>query len=354
MYTRNLAVTAAAMVCLLTLASCSADSGGSTAEGETDGGQLVFVNYGGESLKAAEAGWIDPFSKATGFDVVTDSPSDFAKIRTMVEGGRTTWDVVEIDTAVGGGQCGVLFEERPADLDLSEVNPAYITDECMVPIMVQAVGVVYNKKLYGDTPPTRPEDFLDMEKYPGKRIAFNYPAGTLEPMLMADGVAPEDVVPIQWDHVEGIFDRLGDDLILMSQHTQVVAALEAGDFGMCLCYLGRAATAAENGADIAVLWDKLYVAAGGAYAVKGSSNPDAQWAFLQHLATSEGQNPFYEMMPYGPTTTGEPPAVKDVYKEFMPSFHEDKIRVTYPYDVPYWSENIDQAMNEWTRVTSGG
>ena len=339
--------TVALMTGVVLISSCGAN-------GQVPGNnRLVFVNYGGESLEAAKQGWLEPYSSSTGTQFVTDGPSDLAKIRTMVESGRTTWDIVDIDTAAGANECGALFAKRPTDFDLAEIDSRYVTDECMVPVMVQAVGVVYNKKLYGDNPPTKVEDFMNVSKFPGKRLAFNYPAGTVEPLLMADGVAPEDVVPVDWRRVENAVDRLGSDFVPMGQHTQIVAALEAGDFGMCLCYTGRAAMAAENGADIGVLWDRVFVATGGLYAVKESQNPEGQWDFLQYLATSDGQNPFYEVLPYGPTTTGEPPAVTDVYKEFMPTFNSERTEVTFTYNVPFWTENIDSAMESWTRITSG-
>ncbi|WP_191413799.1 extracellular solute-binding protein [Salinibacterium sp. ZJ450] len=339
---------------MLLVTACSAAGDTSNADGgDLSSQRLVFVNYGGAALEAAKTGWIEPFSDDTGVQIATDSPTDPAKIKTMVDGGRTTWDVVEIDAAVGGSQCGTLFEKRPPEFDMSEVNPDYVTDDCIVPVSVMAVGVVYNKELYGDNPPTKVEDFMNTEEFPGKRIFYSYPGGTVEPLLVTDGVAAEDVIPIDWSRVESIFDQLGDDAVPQADHVQQQASLESGDFGMCLCYLGRAAKAAENGANIGVLWDKIHLAWDGVYATKGSKAPEAQWAFLQHLATSKGQNPFYEVLPYGPTTLGEPPAVNPVYKEFLPTLHEEEIQQTFLYPIEYWTDHADEAFEEWTRITTG-
>lgn len=353
MKVKNKLVSAGVIASLLALAACGGGKGTANTSDSLKGQQLVFVNYGGDSLDAAKKGWLEPFSKETGVEVATDSPTDTAKIKTMVEGGRTTWDVVDSDVAVGGSQCGTLFDKRPAGFDMSQIDPKYVTDDCMVPIMVQAVAVVYNKKLYGNNPPTKAEDFLNTTKFPGKRIFFSYPTGTVEPLLMTDGVAPDKLFPIDWTKVQDVFNKLGKNAVPQATLAAQSASLESGDFGMCVCYLGRAAVAAQNGADIGVLWDKTYLAWDGAYAIKGSKYPKAQWALMQYLATTKGQNPFYEYLPYGPTTTGEQPAVNAEFRGFLPGYNGDKIKETYSYDVKYWTDNINDAVDRWTKLTTG-
>lgn len=346
-------VTVATASSLLLTAACGSSSdGGSQASGDLKGQKLVFVNYGGESIDAAKKGWLDPFSKETGVQFATDSPTDPAKIKAMVEGGKTSWDVVDIDIAVGQANCGTLFEKRSAEVDMSQIDPKYITDDCGVPIITQTVGLVYNKKLYGDNPPTSTEDFMDTKKFPGKRIFFNYPTGTVEPLLAADGASPDEIFPIDWTRVQSIFDKLGDDAVPLAQLAQVGQSLESGDFGMCMCYLGRVKSAVANGADVGIVWDKTYVAWDGLYAIKGSKSKDAQQAFLKYIATPEGQAGFSDYLPYGVTTTGDVD-VDDETKKYLPTFNEDKISETYTYDVDYWGPNIDKAYEKWSEITAG-
>lgn len=341
---------------LALLSACADGSGNAGSNGAGDGDlkgqQLVFVNYGGEGLEAAKAGWLDPFSKKTGVKFATDGPTDPAKIKAMVESGRTTWDVVDIDVAVGGSNCGTLFEKRPSGFDMSQVKKEFVTDECGVPIITQAVTVVYNKKLYGDNPPTKAEDFMDVKKFPGKRIFFNYPTGTVEPLLMTTGLAPDKIFPVDWSKVEAAVKHLGKEATPQDTVAMQVASLESGDFGMCLCYLGRTAKAVDNGADIGILWDKTYLAWDGLYAIKGSKAPKAQSEFLQYIATPAGQEGFMNYLPYGATTVGKP-NVKEEYKAYLPEFNEGKIKQTYKYSVKFWTDTIDQSLSEWTRIMAG-
>ncbi|MGY1746549.1 extracellular solute-binding protein [Blastococcus sp. SYSU D00695] len=348
---------AAAGLAVLLLSSCGGggdndSGGGGNGDGSLEGQRLVFVNYGGLGLEAAQAGWLDPFSEETGVQFATDSPSDVARVQAMVEAGQTTWDVVDLDPGVGAANCGVLFEERPDDFDMSQVDERYVSDDCGVPIIVQASTLVYNADLFGDDPPTQMSDFLDTERFPGKRMYFNSPTGSVEPLLAADGVEPDQMFPIDWARVERINNDLGSDLVVQPTLAQMGSAVESGDFAMCLCYTGRIASAIENGANVGIVWDRTWLGWDMAYAVKGSQAPEAQWAFLQWLATPASVG-FYEELPYSPATLDTEPDVSEEYKSVIPIYNEDQINVTYEFNVPWWSENAEEAYAEWNRVVSG-
>ncbi|MEU9823265.1 extracellular solute-binding protein [Pseudonocardia alni] len=344
---------ATALVAPLLLTACAgAPPAAPGADGSLAGRQLVFTNYGGAGLQAAEEKWLAPFAERTGVRYATDSPTDNAKIATMVESGSTTWDVVHGDAGTGKLECGRLFEKRPASFDMSRVDPRYVTDDCGVPIWGLAIGLTYNKKLFGANPPTSLTDFMDTERFPGKRITFNYPTGQLEALLAATGKAPDEIYPIDWAAAEAAVRTLGPDLSLQSTAAQQGTAQESGDFAMCLCLLGRTGLAIGNGADVGVVWDRIWVGWDDAYVVKGTRSPDAAWAFMQFLATPES-GAVYEVLPYSPTTLDTHPAVRPEFEQVMPQFNQDEIRQTYDFDVQWWADNQETAMAEWTRITAG-
>lgn len=348
-------VAAAAASLGLLVAACGDNSKGSSASGE----QFVFVNYGGNAATGAEKGWLEPFSDKTGASFRLDSPTDSAKIRTMVESDNVTWDTVYIDASVGGANCGTLFEKRPADFDMSEIDPQYIADDCMVPVGMQAVALVYNKELYGANPPTSTADFMDTAKFPGKRVLWNYPVGTIEPLLAATGVPADEVEPLNWDKIEDALGALGNNLEFKDTLAQVGEAIEAGDYGMSLFYTGRLATLpAEAQENIGVIWDKTYVAWDGQYVVKGSKNSEIAMEFLQFLATKEGQAGYSKFVAYGPTTVGglgeAGIEIPEGFKHWMPDFNADKITEQFNINIPYLTENGDEVVEQWTRIVSGG
>ena len=55
---------------------------------------IVFVSWGGVYQEAQQKAWLDPFAKANpDITIVQDSPSDYSKIKAMVEAGNVAWDV---------------------------------------------------------------------------------------------------------------------------------------------------------------------------------------------------------------------------------------------------------------------
>lgn len=334
----------------LLLAACGDDSSDSGSGGDKT--ELTFVNYGGDGMDAAKAGWLEPYTEKTGVTFRTDEPSDQAKIKAQVESGRVSWDVVDIDASGAGPECGTLYETRPDDFDTSELMTDEISDDCMIPIINQTVALVYNAELYGDNPPTSITDFFNPD-FEGERITFDYWTGEAEPLALAAGIPADQVYPLDWDTIGAAVDSLGGDMTFQSTIDQQVQAQESGNFGMCICYLGRSALAAQNGADIGVVWDKVWVGWDGMYVVKGGDNTEAAWDFVQHIATSNGQNGYYAHLPYSPTTTGEAPEVPAEFEPFMLSFNEDKVQETSRFDPAYWAEFGAQAADEWAALTSG-
>ena len=73
--------------------------GGNRATGGSN--SVVFVGFGGSYQKAQTKAWFEPFSKQTGIEVLQESPTDYAKLRSMVENRQVTWDVVETGEEFG-------------------------------------------------------------------------------------------------------------------------------------------------------------------------------------------------------------------------------------------------------------
>ncbi|MGO4255934.1 extracellular solute-binding protein [Marmoricola sp. RAF53] len=352
--TRKRIVAVVLSVSALGLTACgNGDDGGSSSSSAVDGAKLVFVNYGGTSLDGAKKAWLDPFSKETGAKFTTDGPSDPVKVKAMVDAGRTTWDLIDLDAATGGAGCGTLFEKRGADVDISAVDPKFVTDDCGVPIFNAPIALVYNKKRFGDNPPTKLADFLDLEKFPGQRAIFNYAIGGYEPLLAADGVPADKIYPIDYARAGRIIDRLGNKLTLQGTLAQQNQLLESADFAMCLCYLGRAALAEKAGADIDMIWDTPYFVWDNLYAVKGSKFPKAQSEFLNFVATPEAQAAFTEEVPYSPTTPDSKPEVSKTFAKYLPGGHEAEMGTPVYYDAKWWAENSDEAFAKWTEITAG-
>src|SRR5262245_15249514 len=73
-------------------------------------GSLTFVSWGGTTQDGQKASWADPFTKETGIDVLQDGPTDYGKLKAMIDAGNTVWDVVDVegDYAYQAAESGLL------------------------------------------------------------------------------------------------------------------------------------------------------------------------------------------------------------------------------------------------------
>ena len=61
-----------------------------------DATKLTFCSWGGALSDLEKTALLDPFGKTKGFEVVPASPTNYAKLKAMVECGKPEWDLVDV------------------------------------------------------------------------------------------------------------------------------------------------------------------------------------------------------------------------------------------------------------------
>src|SRR5262245_40083005 len=150
--------------------------------------QLVFVNWGGIANEAFGRFYGKPFEdRNPGVKVVMDSSGPSAgKIRTMVESKHVTWDICDSSASSSillGGQ-GLLEPIDYAIVDKANL-PArgFAYPHGAAPYSFSSV-LVYDSAKFGGSPPRTWADFLDFQKYPGKRMLRRDALASLDALLM--------------------------------------------------------------------------------------------------------------------------------------------------------------------------
>jgi putative spermidine/putrescine transport system substrate-binding protein len=321
--------------------------------------KLVWVGFGGVTGQSTKKAWLDPFGKATGASVIYDSPRDPANVKTtikgMVESGKVTWDVIDLDGGTGSAGCGTLFRTRSEmGIDISEVDPKYVSDPCGVPIFQYTQALLYNKARYKHHPPTKITDFLATKRFPGKRAMWNYAIGAWEPLIQAAGTPPNKVYPYNYAVGAKAYKKIKRYVVLKNELVQLGELLSSGKFDMCMCYTGRAAIRPNvTPGKVGIVWDGAWNAYDLVYAIKGSRVPEAQAAMLNYLAKSKTQNAFTAIQPYEPTTVGPPPKVPKKFKYWMASYNKRKLSNTLLVDYAYLTKPgvADKAIAKWAALT---
>jgi putative spermidine/putrescine transport system substrate-binding protein len=279
--------TLSAIALLSTVAACGSgsDSGDAGASGDGSQAKLTFVGYGGDGQDAMIEQWQKPFTKLNpGVTFTNTSPTDVAQVKAQVQSNSVSWDVVATSPAAAEQNCGTLFE------------PLKITGvEAEKDLVKQAIGKCYTGNFINATPfayrtdafpdpskaPKTIEDFFDTKKFPGQRgLVNNLQNGILEYPLLADGVAPDDLYPLDVDRA---LDKLSSIRKVTTFAPNVGAlqqAVGAKQVDLFALPDSRLTALMDEGTDVTIVWD-VTVTSINAFAVpKGSKNLKAAEKFM--------------------------------------------------------------------------
>ena len=336
-----------------TAASAAPAASEAAAAGSDLSGNLTFVSWGGAYQDAQTKAMVDTFAAANpGVTVAQDGPTDYAKISQMVQSGNVTWDVVDTDPFFPLGKCGTEAEK----LDFTVIDKTNLIQElvsdCSVPSMTYAYVLMYNKDKYGDNPPKNWTDFFDTKNFPGKRALNNAAAGGgFEAALMADGVEPASLYPIDYDRAFKKLDTLGDNLVFWDTGAQSQTMMENNEVDMLLAWNGRAYNAAVNGSTFVPAWDQNIVVYDVFMIPVGAPNKDLAMKFIADAVSPEPQGILQSTIPYGAINTQAPASTGDeLFQTFLPTSH---IAEGVVQDQTWWAENQDEATKQWTAWTAG-
>lgn len=346
----------ASALLLLTLTGCggasqeTTTSGGSGSSSTPSAGKLTVVDWGGANTQARIDGIITPFEEATGIDVTVVTPSDYAKLISMVENNSTEWDVMNCDTYWGvfAGNQGYL-ESMDYDIIQTKIDEEVQLEHVMGAEIYTTI-ISWSTRNYDETTaPQNWEDFFDLENFPGKRAIWKYPVTVLEAALLADGVAMDDLYPLDLDRAFAKLDTIKDSTIWWSAGAEPAQMLSNGEAEFALAWSGRIATAAEEGSPIDMTYTGGIQIAAGWVVPKGAPNSENAMAFIEFASQAEQQLAFSQSIPYGSTN---PDAVALMDSSLQESLGQTQAQLQEQIylDNEYWAEylsDVTERFNTW-------
>jgi len=314
-----------------------------------DGTTLTFVAQGGSYQDALKNAWQEPYTERTGVQFVNDEQSSNATLRAQVESGQVTWDVVDVGSDFGLDAHQDLLE--PLDYGLiprDEMNPDLDPTDYRVPVMTYGVVLAYNTDATGGQVPAGCADFFDSAKIPGKRGAWDYPAsGMFEMALMADGVAPVDLYPLDLERATAKLDTIKDDIVFWTSGAESRELIGSGEVAMSMMWNGRTWGAIhEDNRPVDIQWNQQILTADYFVVPKGAPNRDAAMRFIAWSVCAENNGALSTYISYGPSNVNSEPDPDMV--DDLPVSHVDEN--TAYFDDAYLVDNfeaLDAAWQEW-------
>lgn len=306
---------------------------------------MVFTSWGGTTQDAQTAAWIDPFAAESGVSVLQDGPTDYGKIKAMVEAGNVSWDVVDVegDYAAQAGKAGLLEPLDFTVIDKTKLDPRFVTDYSVGSFYYSFV-IGCNKDAAGECPKSW-ADLFDTEKFPGKRTFYKWSApGVIEAALLADGVAPAELYPLDLDRAFKKLDTIKSDIIWWSSGAQSQQMLASAETPFGSFWNGRLTALADSGVTIETSWNQNITAADSLVVPKGAKNKAEAMKFIALATSAKPQAEMAAATGYAPINLDAPAEMDPAVRATLP---DEQAATQINADMNYWADHRDEIGERW-------
>ncbi len=285
----------------------------------------LFVNtWGGIWDRAAQAHLFDPFTKETGIPIRTVSPVSYARLAAQAKTGVYDFDVTAISGSelIRAERAGLIEPIDESLVDVASLAPGQRLGNG-IGSHVFATLIAYRKDKLKEGPQNWAQ-FWDVKTYPGTRSLQRYAARVLPLGLMADGVAPAELYPLDLDRAFASMDRIKPDIrVWWTQGQQSYQLLRDGEVTAMGIWHGRAVHMAKEGVPIEIVWNQAQIDQAYWVVSKGSPRAKAGWRFIASALRAERLAGFCMDADYSPIDQRVFAHIPEDAARYMPTYPEN-------------------------------
>jgi putative spermidine/putrescine transport system substrate-binding protein len=276
--------------------------GGYVSAARADDKTVTIVSWGGTTQDAERASTWAPIAKQLGITIIKeDTLSTNSDIKARVQAGNVTWDIVDVGSSgcVDLARQGVL---EPLDYSIIKpgaLDPSLVQKHWVAWYMFSTILAWNKDALKGEQPQTW-ADFWDVKKFPGPRSLGNDTANNLEFALMADGVAPNKLYPLDVDRAFRKLGELKPQLKVWWQSgAQSVQLIQSGEVNLISLWNARA-LAAEKGANVGFTFNQGMLDFECLVVPKGAPHRETAFRVINEIISPDREAAFAKALSYGP------------------------------------------------------
>jgi len=319
--------------------------------------QLVIATTGGTWEQQMREYFFDPFTAETGIKVITVSGSDsdnIARVKAMVDSGNVEWDMYQ------SGEIQAASDlHRTLNEDMTEFCKDYQDNKDLLPGACSPTGVLsaygttliaYNTDTFPGDGPKNWADFWDVKTFPGPRSLpnFNDPWRVLAAALMADGVAPKDLFPLDVDRAFKKMDEIKPYIGLWwKTGDQSTQGFRSGDYVMGQIWQTRASALKTEGQPLAWSQDQAFLVGDRWAVIKGAPDHDNAIKFLKYfIAHSDAQAKRCEIATCTPMTYSATALMSPEARASVPTSPEVMAKLVIP-DAAWINAHNPELLERW-------
>lgn len=316
-------------------------------------GELVLVNFGGVAAKEYKKSFGPGCERSTGLKLVVDgSGASPAKIRAMVDAGSVVWDVCDYAPQIGIQLGGKYLEEIDYSIvDKQKLLPGFALQYGCAAYVFSFI-MAYNKQMVPE-PPRGWADFWDLKRFPGKRTMFKTPIGQLEAALLAAGVEPDKLYPLNLDLALGKIKDLKSEIIWWETGAHSQQLLRDREVAMGNVWHSRATIMRnETKGNIDFTFNQGVLVVGGWAIPKGNPAGHANAnKFIAAAQDPKAQLSIYLSLFNGPANPQTIELVPED-KRFLNPSDPANLKLQAISNPQYWGENSAAIQDRWLDAIS--
>ncbi|MGE0723849.1 MAG: ABC transporter substrate-binding protein [Alphaproteobacteria bacterium] len=315
--------------------------------------EIVLANFGGDAVPAFTDAFAKPFEAAQGVKMVVDgSGPTTGKIKAMVDAKKVIWDVIDSGTGQAHqlGEAGYLEAIDYSIVDKKKLDPAFAYKWGVINYYFSTVLAWDSTKVQG-TPTWA--DFFDTKKIPGKRMLRRTGLAMLEPALLADGVAPDKLYPIDKKRAYKKVESIKKDSLYWNSGAESQQLLRTGECVMGILWHTRAnLLERDTGGKIKFTFNQAILQPG-IWIVPKANPAGREWAMraIASMQAPDGQVKLLNAMgngPANPAANAHVPAEANRANPAAPA----NIAVQVKIGGEWWMESQDQVTQEFVDLIS--
>lgn len=308
---------------------------------------ITVTCWGGAYEKGVREVFADPFTKETGIAVTLVNNADLTKMKVQVDSKNVQWDVFDsVGPQITAGAKQGLWE----DIDKSIVD----TSDLLAPGGKNYVGtyffgggIGYDPKRFGDGKhPQTFKDFWDVQRFPGRRGLRTRISEALEMALVADGVAPDKLYPLDVERGFKALDRIKPHVKKWIEATpETVSLLTSNELDFTYTYLSRIIPAQKAGSSVAMSGPQTINSLEYLAVPKGTKNRAAAMQYLAFCLKPDRQAAFANALYFAPNSRKANALVSAEARPYLPD-------ALNPNNVilndAWWADNFDTLQKRFT------
>jgi putative spermidine/putrescine transport system substrate-binding protein len=267
------------------------------------GRPLTFCSWGGALSELEKTALLDPFAKTKRIEIAYASPTNYAKIKAMVEGGAPEWDLV-----TGRRPLPRPGQDPLETLDMSlipnakRLDPGWVSSRGIF-TSTGATVIAWNTKAFPEDKGRQRGRTSGTSRHSRGRAVCTSSSIQLRGSAPRRRHAENQIYPVTDDKMKVVFEKLREIKpnvkVWWTAGAQPPQLLSSGELALCSAWTGRILAVMKENAPVAMTYADG-VAWGNAWVVlKGSPHAKMAMEAINYAISDEAQMRLLDAGTYG-------------------------------------------------------